>query len=262
MPNYYETLGVGRDVSQKDLKKAYRDLSMAHHPDHNQNDKAAEDKFKEINEAYSVLSDEKKRNKYDNPNPFGNMFNAGGFNPFESMRQKPRKPDFNKPKEGSFLGIEVIIPLKVFIFGGAHTITTEYSESCVDCNGNGFVVTGDEERCSACGGDGYVEHVQRRAGFQSIHTVPCIKCRGTGLENTAMCLTCKGAGSNHVQNKEFSFEVSPGMGIGAKVILPGIGRTGVNGGRAGDVGIMVVGIEQLDVSKLTDEQVEQLKTIL
>lgn len=262
MLNYYETLGVDRDASQSDIKKKFRELAVKYHPDHNPDNKEAEAKFKEINEAYETLSNEEKRSKYDNPTPFGNMFNAGGFNPFESMRQKPRKPDFNTPKEGSFLGIEVIIPLKVFIFGGAHTITTEYNESCVDCNGNGFVVTGDEERCSACGGDGYVEHVQRRAGFQSIHTVPCIKCRGTGLENTDICLTCKGSGSNHVQNKEFSFEVSPGMGMGAKVILPGIGRTGVNGGRSGDVGIMVVGIEQLDLSKLTDEQVEQLKNIL
>jgi len=261
VPNYYETLGVGRDASQKDIKKAYRNLSKKHHPDHNRNAKESEDKFKEVNEAYSVLSNEEKRNKYDNPNPLEGMFGVGGFNPFGGMRQKPRKPDFNAPKDGSFLGVEVVIPLKVFIFGGNHTITVPYQESCVNCNGNGVIVGNDEKKCSACAGEGYVQHIQRRAGFQSMHTGPCDKCRGTGLEDIKTCLTCNGSG-NTIQSKEFSFELPQGTGIGAKVILNSVGRVGVNGGRSGDVGVMVVGIEPLDISKLTDEQIEQLKNIL
>ena len=262
MVNYYETLGVDKGASKSEIKKAYRSLSMKHHPDHNQNDKEAEEKFKELNEAYSVLSNDEKRNKYDNPNPFDGMFNMGGFNPFGNMRQKPRKPDFNSPKDGSFLGIEVVIPLKLFIFGGSHIVTTEYHESCIDCNGNGFIVGDDTEKCSVCGGEGYIQHVQRNAGFQSVHMAPCVKCRGTGLENTDRCITCKGSGNVYVQNKEFLFKVPPGTGIGTKIILNGVGRTGVSGGRTGDVGIMVVNIEPFDVSKLTEEQMEQLKSIL
>ena len=262
MTNHYKTLGVDKDASQADIKRAYRSLSMEHHPDHNQNDKDSEDKFKEVNEAYSILSNEEKRREYDNPNPFAGLFGSGGFSPFGNMRQKPCKPDFTSPKEGSFLGIEVVIPLKLFIFGGNHTITVPYQESCIGCNGNGFIVGEDKKVCSACKGEGYVQHVQRRAGFQSMHMVPCSKCRGTGLESTERCSECKGTGSVYQPGKEFSFEVPQGSGMGTKIILKNVGRKGVNGGKNGDVGIMIVNIEALDLSKLTDKQVEQLKSIL
>lgn len=262
MVNYYKILEVDKNASQTDLKKAYRSLSKKYHPDLNKNNKESEAKFKEINEAYSILSNEKKRNEYDNPNPLGDMFNMGGFNPFGNMRPTPSKPDFNSPKDGSFLGIEIILPLKLFIFGGEHKVTTEYHESCIDCNGNGFIVGDAAKKCDACGGEGYVQHIERRAGFQSMHTGPCAKCRGTGLDSTDRCVTCKGSGNVYVKNKEFLFDVPPGAGIGKKFILEGVGRIGVNGGRPGDVGIMVVGIESLDISKLTSEQTEQLKSIL
>ena len=262
MSNYYETLGIDKGASQGDIKKAYRTLSKKHHPDHNLNDKGSEDRFKEINEAYSVLSNDEKRHEYDNPNQFRHVFGAGGFNPFGGMRQRPRKPDFDLPKDGSFLGIEVTIPLKIFIFGGTHTVSPYYQESCTDCGGNGFIVDKNSEKCTVCKGEGYVQHIQRRAGFQSMHTGPCDHCRGTGLESTQKCSTCKGIGSVYVQDREFSFEVSSGSTIGTKIILEGVGRIGVNGGRTGDVGIMVVGIESLDISKLTDEQVGQLENIL
>ena len=259
--NYYQTLGVGNNATEDDIKKSYRSLSMKYHPDHNQGDKKAEDKFKEINEAYSILSNKEKRSQYDNPSPLNGLFGAG-FNPFGGMRQRPQKPDFNAPKNGSFLGIEVTIPLKMFIFGGVHNITVPYYESCSDCSGNGFVVGEEKKECSVCNGEGYVQHIQRRAGFQSMHTGPCDKCRGTGLESTEQCSTCKGSGKVYQPGKEFSFEVSAGSGIGTKIILRDAGRTGVNGGRDGDVVIVIVGIEPIDVSKLTDEQVGQLKDIL
>jgi molecular chaperone DnaJ len=255
MTNHYKTLGVNNNATEDDIKKSYRKLSMKYHPDHNQGDKESEDKFKEINEAYSILSNKDKRNQYDNPNPFG------GFNPFGRMR--PQKPDFNSPKDGSFLGIEVVIPLKIFVFGGTHTITVSYQESCSDCAGNGFIVgDGEEKKCSECNGEGFVQHIQRRAGFQSMHTGPCDKCHGTGLEFTERCPTCKGTGSVYQPDKEFSFEVPQGSGIGTKIILKDVGRRGVNGGKNGDVGIMIVNIEASDLSKLTDEQVEQLKELV
>lgn len=261
MTNYYKTLGVDNNATEEDIKKSYRKLSMKYHPDHNQGDKGAEDTFKKINEAYSVLSDKEKRSQYDNPNPFNELFNGGGFNPFGSMR--PRKPDFNAQKNGSFLGVEVIIPLKIFIFGGSHTVTVSYQESCAVCGGNGFIVDkNNNKKCSGCNGDGYVQHIQRRAGFQSMHTGPCDKCHGTGLESIEKCSTCNGSGRIYQQDKKFSFELASGGGVGTKHILRDVGRVGVNGGRNGDIGIMVVGIEPLDISKLTDEQIEQLKNIL
>lgn len=262
MINHYQTLGVDKNSTAEDIKKSYRELAVKYHPDHNNGDKGAEDKFKEINEAYSVLSDKEKRSQYDNPNPFGGLFGGTGFNPFGGMRQRPQKPDFNASKDGSFLGIEVVIPLKIFIFGGIHTVTVSYQESCIDCNGNGFVVGAKEEKCKTCNGEGYMQYIQKRAGFQSIHTGPCNKCHGTGLESTEQCSTCKGAGSVYVQDKEFSFELAQGSSIGTKSILREVGRVGVNGGKNGDVGIMVADVETLDVSKLTDEQVKQLKDML
>lgn len=263
MTNYYRTLGVSNDATEDDIKKSYRKLSMKYHPDHNQGDKESEDKFKEINEAYSTLSDKEKRNQYDNPNPFSDLFGGGGFSPFGGMRQRPQKPDFNAPKDGSFLGIEAVIPLKIFIFGGIYTVTVPYHENCSDCRGNGFIVaSGERIKCSECKGEGYVQYIQRRAGFQSMHTGPCNKCHGTGLESTEQCSTCKGSGRIYNPGKEFSFEVVAGSGVGTKVILSEVGRIGVNGGRNGAVGIMIAGIESLDVSKLTDEQIEQLKDVL
>lgn len=261
MTNHYKTLGVNNNATEDDIKKSYRSLAVKYHPDHNNGDKKAEDKFKEINEAYSILSNKEKRQQYDNPNPLGGLF-GGGFNPFGDMRQRPQKPDFNAPKDGSFLGIEAVIPLKIFIFGGIYTVIVPYHESCSDCGGNGFVVGEEEKKCDVCNGEGYIQHVQRRAGFQSMHTGPCNKCHGTGLESTKQCSTCKGSGRIYQSGKEFSFEVAAGSGIGTKVILSDVGRIGVNGGKNGAVGIMIVGIESLDVSKLTDEQTEQLKSML
>ncbi len=186
----------------------------------------------------------------------------GGFNPFGGMRSRSQKPDFNMPRDGSFLGIEVVIPLKIFIFGGRHTVTVSYQESCSVCRGNGFIIGSDNKKCSACGGEGFVQHIQRRSGFQSIHTGPCDSCHGTGMEFTELCSTCKGSGTVYQRDKEFSFEVSPGSSIGTKIILPNVGRMGVNGGKTGDVGIMIASIETFDVSKLTDKQIKQLKDML
>lgn len=257
MVDYYKVLGVGRDSDQPSIKKAYRALSKKYHPDHTNGDKAAEEKFKQVNEAHSVLSDETKRRQYDNPNPslFAGMFN--GFNPFGNMR--PRRPDVNAPKEGSFLGVEVSIPLKLFVFGGSHEINLSYHEVCEGCAGRRF--SGGTE-CHVCKGTGQVQQVLRRPGFQSIQSVACGNCGGKGFENTETCSTCRGVGHKVVQDRPFSFDVRAGAGAGTKYVFEGVGRKGVNGGRAGDIVIMVTGVEPLDFTKVTEEQIKQLKDIL
>ena len=119
--DYYEILGVSNNASDNDIKKAYRKLAMQYHPDLNHGkEEWANDKFKEINEAYSVLSDDEKRHQYDNPNPFSGF----GFNPF-AAQARPQKPDLNAPKNGKFIAIEVEIPIKTFIFGGKPSHSTQ-----------------------------------------------------------------------------------------------------------------------------------------
>jgi molecular chaperone DnaJ len=257
--NYYETLGVDRNASQEEIKKAYRTLSKKHHPDVNNG--GTEEEFKKINEAYSVLGNEERRRNYDNPNPFGNVFGGAGspFHGFGMNRPKPRKPDLNQPRDGKFLGIEVLLPLKTYLFGGKFKLTTNFIEGCTECGGKGFH-TGDE--CSTCGGSGYVENVIERANFRSISHGPCPKCRGLGVEAKDSCQRCGGSGNFRIEGKEIFFDIPEGTGIGARFVKPGEGRAGLNGGRNGDIGIIIGGLQKPDTNKLSAEQIETLKELL
>lgn len=260
MSDYYSTLGVERSASQDEIKKAYRKLSMQYHPDLNPDDKESEEKFKEISAAYSVLSDTNKRQEYDNPNPFGNMFNGfPGFGGFGGMRQRPQKPDLNSPRHGNPIGIEAHIPLSTFVFGGKFKTKVSYHEGCESCGGKGFE-HGTE--CDLCHGNGYTEHVERRPGFVSSSMQPCPKCQAKGIMGTDRCPSCNGSGNVTVNDKEFEFDVSPGISIGSRFILRSVGRAGLNGGNRGDVILMVSGIESPDLNRLTSEQVENLKNLL
>lgn len=256
MSDYYETLGVSRDASADDIKKAYRSLSKKYHPDLNNGDKEAEEVFKKVNEAYSTLSDEEKRRQYDNPNSFGNSF-------FEEMfgfgaRPRPRKPDLNAPRNGKFIGVEVLLPLKLFLFGGKFKMTTNYFEGCIDCGGKGFT-SGTE--CSVCKGSGYVENVVTRANFRSISHGPCPRCKGLGVEVTEKCERCSGSGNVKVNDREFIFDIPKDVKLGDRFVKKGEGRVGLNGGINGDVVILIAGINKPDVDKLSSEKIELLKEI-
>lgn len=260
MSNYYETLGVDRKASQEEIKKAYRTLSKKYHPDLNNGDKESEAKFKEVNEAYSILGNEERRQKYDNPDPFAGVF--GGRSPFSGFgfeRPKPQKPDLNRPKDGNFIGIEVVLPLKTYLLGGKFKLTTSYFEGCTDCGGKGFH-TGEE--CTNCGGSGYVENVVQRANFRSVSHGPCPRCRGLGVEAKDTCEKCSGKGNVKVEGKEIIFDIPQNTDIGARFVKTGEGRAGLNGGRNGDIGIMIVGIQKPNIDKLSAEEIEKLKEIL
>lgn len=258
MSNHYETLGVSKDASDEDIKKAYRRLSKQYHPDLNDGAKSSEDKFKEVNEAYSVLSNPEKRQAYDNPNPFEGLFGRSPFGGF-GARPKPRKPDLNQPRDGKFIGVEVLLPLKTYIFGGTFKLVTSYYEGCVDCGGKGFL-TGEE--CTFCNGSGYVENVVRQAHFRSVSHGPCPRCKGLGVEAKDSCESCEGSGNIKVEKKEVVFDIPEGTGMGKKFIKSGEGRTGLNGGRNGDIGIIIMGLKRPDVNKLSEEQIETLKELL
>jgi len=252
---HYETLGVDPNASQEEIKKKYRALSKKYHPDRNPDDKASEERFKEISAAYSVLSNEDKRSQYDSPNPFGpggSPFGGGfGF----GVPRPPRRPDFNAPADGKFLGVEVSLPLNLYLFGGKLKFTASYQEGCSSCGGKGF---SEFEECTQCNGTGYTQTVKSSPGMQSFHSTPCGVCHGRGINPLDKCDDCEGNGRAYVANREFVFEVPEGVQIGSRLLLNGKGRAGINGGRRGDVGLVVTGI---DKSALTEEQKDKIKEV-
>lgn len=251
--DYYSVLGVDRSASQDDIKKQYRKLSMKYHPDHNPGDEESESKFKEISEAYSVLSDENKRKQYDNPNPFENIMSGFGFGFNQPERQKP---NFNAPRDGALIQTQIRLPLKLFLFGGKLRFRTSYYESCTDCGAKGFT---EGEECTTCQGYGTQQHVERRPGFQSVSTRPCPECHGRGIKPLDKCEACKGSGKRLVEDKEFLFDIPENVEIGQRLFLSGQGRKGVNGGRDGDVVILIIGV---DKAAITTEQREKIMGVL
>ena len=260
--DYYEVLGVSKGVSDDELKKAYRKLAKQYHPDLNPGDKAAEAKFKEVNEAYEVLSDKDKRARYDqfghagvDPNfgagaggPFGGGF--GGFDMgdidlgdiFGSFfgggfgggggRQR------TGPMKGETLRASVTISFEEAAFGCEKEITLTRTEQCDACKGTGCEPGTTAEICPDCRGVGQVR-IQRGGGsFSFSTTTTCPKCGGTGKIIHQPCKACGGAGSTRRQRK-ITINIPAGIDNGQAVSLRGQGGAGRNGGPAGDLLVSV-----------------------
>ena len=181
MKDYYKILGVGKKSTKDDIKKAYRSLSKKYHPDVNPE---GGERFKEIAEAYDVLSDDKKRSQYDNPNPFGN-----GGNPFEDFfnraNQKRQRP---KPKD-KVIKIKVT-PLESY-FGINKPVTFQNNTTCNSCAGGG----GKKNLCQTCQGTGNIRQKIGSSFFTQIIDTPCIQCNGTGYMMIDPCFNCGGSGT-------------------------------------------------------------------
>jgi molecular chaperone DnaJ len=255
--DYYSILGVDTAASKEDIKKAYRQLSMKYHPDRNPDNKESEDKFKEISEAYSVLSNEQKRKDYDNPDPFSDLFGRFG-NPFGAPRSPQPRPDINAPRNGKPIGLEIVIPLKTYLFGGKFKVKISFREACGDCSGKGF---NEGTQCDMCGGTGAVQHVERRPGFMSSASRPCPKCGGIGQIGKDSCLSCSGSGGVQV-NREFEIDIPEGVNIGNRIVKRGVGMSGINGGKKGDVGIVIAGVAKPNLNKVSSDKVDLLKDLL
>ena len=258
--DYYEILGVSRDASQEEIKRAYRKLAMKYHPDRNPGDKSAEEKFKEISEAYEVLSDPEKRQKYDQfghdgikssfgPGGFdfsrdfthfedlqdilGSMFGDGGI--FEEFfGTGTRRTRRSSPQKGNDLHFEITIDLEEAAFGSQREIILPVGEQCPTCGGSGIHPGSSEETCRHCGGRGMV--ISGGGFFQIRQTCPV--CGGAGTVVTKPCATCHGSGRVKVQRK-IMLKIPAGIESGSRLRIQGKGEGGLRGGPPGDLYVTV-----------------------
>ena len=243
--DYYEVLGVSRDVNEADLKKAYRRLAMKHHPDRNTDDKSAEDKFKEVKEAHDVLSDAQKRAAYDQyghagvdasaaaggghggganfndifGDVFGDIFGGGGGGRSRSRAYR-----------GSDLRYNMELNLEEAVAGTTVKIKIPTLIACKTCSGSGAKKGSQPTGCSTCGGTGQVRIQQ---GFFSVQQT-CPHCHGIGKVIKDPCHDCHGQGRVE-ERKTLSVKVPPGVDNGDRIRLSGEGEAGENGGPAGDL---------------------------
>jgi molecular chaperone DnaJ len=247
----YEVLGVRRDASQEDIKKAYRRLAREHHPDVNQGNPEAERRFKEINLAYQTLSDPGRRRQYDtfggeglSPDMYGFMgditdiFDAFfGRSPFGGGPTGRRR---TRVRPGGDLRAVVTLTFEEAAFGVRKEVEVRTLRRCRRCQGNGCEPGTHPSRCSTCGGSGEVSDV-RRSVFGTVMTArPCATCEGTGEEIAAPCRKCRGDGrAPEVETVEA--EVPPGVADGMDLRIEGAGEDGRRGGPGGDlyVGLQV-----------------------
>ncbi len=255
--NYYEVLGVSRSADQETLKKVYRKLALQYHPDRNPGNKQAEEKFKEISEAYAILSDTQKRSAYDQFGHAGVGMGAGtqgeGFGGFEGFTRdfggfsdifNDIFSDFfggtttqkRRSSRGQDLVTEVVLNFEESIFGVQKEVQVYRLETCGECRGDGSRSGASRQTCSLCNGAGQVRVVQ---GFFSIATT-CERCHGQGSIITNPCVKCRGEGRVRAERR-ITVHVPPGIEDGTKLRLTGEGEAGGHGGGRGDlyVGVRV-----------------------
>ena len=258
--DYYEVLGVKKDATPDEIKKAYRKLAKENHPDLHPGDKACEERFKEANEAFEILSDPDKRKKYDqfghaafDPNAgFGGgagFEGFGGFGGFGDLGDifgdifggfgGASRANPNAPRRGEDLRTQVTISFEEAAFGCEKEITVPIIEVCPDCKGSGCAPGTTPEVCPDCKGSGSVRTTQRTPFGVVQSTGACQKCRGTGKIIHQPCKTCRGMGSVRRQHK-IEVNIPAGIDDGQTISKPGGGNAGVNGGPAGDLLVSVI----------------------
>lgn len=246
--DYYDILGVERNASADEIRKAYLKLAHKYHPDKTGGDKAAEEKLKEINEAYDTLKNPEKRAEYDRfgagGSPFGGPggfgFGTGGFeSPFDDFfdvlfgrgggatRRRAARP-------GNDLEYRMTISLREAAFGTRKTVRIARDEICGDCSGSGAAPGSRPDACTTCGGSG---QVRRSEGFFSI-TQTCPSCRGSGRIIKDRCRRCSGSGRVRT-HRELAIDIPAGVDTGTRVRLAGEGEPGEGGGPRGDLYIAI-----------------------
>lgn len=247
--DYYEVLGVDKNASERDIKKAYRRLAMKYHPDRTKGDKALEEKFKEANDAYEVLVDSKKRQAYDQ---YGHAAfqqgqgGAGGFggggadfadmfgDVFGDIFGGGRGRQRSQPQRGADLRYNLDLTLEEAVRGKTVELKVPTLVSCTDCNGSGAEKGSQAETCDYCHGQG---QIQMRQGFFAVQQT-CPKCSGRGQIIKNPCRTCHGDGRVN-KNKTLSVKIPAGVDTGDRIRLAGEGEAGEKGASAGDLYVQV-----------------------
>jgi molecular chaperone DnaJ len=245
--DYYEVLGLPRDASAEDIKKAFRKLAMQYHPDRN-HDTGASDKFKEINEAYEVLSDDDKRAAYDRyghtgtDNLFGRGFEGfdmGGFGDiFEAFFGGTGKTKRQTARRGNDLKYNIRVTFEEAALGCEKEIEITRTELCATCRGTRSKPGVQPVRCPSCNGTGQIRHVQRSLFGQFINTAVCSDCQGEGTLIKEFCPDCRGAGYQK-HKRRISVRVPAGIDDGNGIRLTGEGEAGYRGGLPGNLYVMV-----------------------
>lgn len=262
--DYYEVLGVDRNASQDEIKKAYRKKALQYHPDRNPGNNEAEDKFKEAAEAYEVLSDQEKRERYDQYGHAGvdNTFGQSGFtwsdfshgSDFEDIfgdlfstffgggRRRGGRGRRNAVRRGEDISIPLHLSLEEISVGVEKKIRYKRYEKCSECGGSGSSEKEGRQRCPQCNGIGEIRQTQRSFLGQFTTVTTCPQCRGEGEIITKPCSKCRGEGLQHGE-QTISVRVPAGVSTGNYIPMRGQGHAGPRGGPNGD--LMVV-IEEKD----------------
>ena len=266
--DYYEVLGVEKTASADDIKKAYRKLAMKYHPDRNPNNPEAAEKFKEASEAYACLSDPEKRERYDRFGHDGSAFGPGGFDfgrdfqgvdlgdilgnlfggglgdLFGGGRQRQRNP--NAPQRGADLRFDLEIDLEEAMFGVSREVDLPIGEDCPDCGGTGAAKGTKRETCRQCGGRGVVTTSNGFIHFQQT----CPVCQGEGTVIHTPCRSCGGTGRRKARRK-VTLNIPKGVDTGSRLRLAGKGESGLRGGEAGDL-YVVIHVREHDIFERND----------
>ena len=251
--DYYEVLGISKNASEDEIKKAYRSLAKKYHPDMNPGDAEAEARFKEVNEAYDVLSDSDKRAKYDRfghdafdpasgGGGYGGFGGFGGadfdfgdiFSSFFGGGGGSSRSRANAPQEGDDVGTRVSISFEEAAFGCKKEVSFARIESCPDCGGSGAQGSSDVEKCPECRGLGRVTvRQQTMLGYMQTQRT-CQRCAGRGKIIKNPCKNCNGKGRIRI-NKKLEVNIPSGIDDGQNIILRGQGSAGLNGGPSGNL---------------------------
>ena len=242
--DYYEVLGVGRNASDDELKGAFRKLARQYHPDVNK-EADSEEKFKEINEAYGVLSDKDKRARYDRFGKEG-LGNTGGFHDytadfgdlfeelFSNFGFSTGRGSRRSPRRGRDLQMQVSLSFEEAVFGVEKEIEFQREETCARCNGSGAEPGTSPTRCTTCNGQGEVRQVRQTFLGQMVQTAPCPTCDGRGETIASPCKTCHGRGLERKTIKK-KVQIPAGVDAGTQIRLNGEGGPGVYGGPNGSL---------------------------
>ena len=244
MADHYEILGVSRDASPDEIKRAYRNLARQYHPDANQNDPDTAEHFKEVNRAYEVLSDPQKRANYDT---YGDDRGPGvGFSDFGGISDlfasffggATAGTSRRGPGRGADILAEVELTLEEAAVGAEREVEVVTLVECGDCQGSGAAPGTFPSRCSECGGTGESRQVRRTVFGNVMTAATCPRCRGRGEEITTPCSDCGGRG--RVESVDtLTVQIPPGVDDGAQLRVSGRGEAGIRGGRSGDLYVAI-----------------------